>query len=228
MGGHGATKFHQQCTGWKFLQEIAISGCASRSGRDDEGWSDQDSEDPHPSKLLPWSALIGAVASARSVTPRVTLSAARLLAAPLLALSLCWTGRYSSSTPMGAGELAGDKLRSAPDRSETLGSIARVSSAWTAGAALARRGTGACGCSGCYCYRHAAGLPTMDARKRAMRHVGQTRTGLVEDLLCDCRRHCGCAGGHTRRASPSLTRAGHNTCPAKSGAVSNLKCNTAA
>lgn len=76
---------------------------------------------PSPIKLLPWSALIGAVASARSVTPRVTLSAARLLAAPLLALSLCWTGRYSSSTPMGAGELAGDKLRSAPDRSETLG-----------------------------------------------------------------------------------------------------------
>lgn len=84
---------------------------------------------------------------------------------------------------MGAGELAGDKLRSAPDRTETLGSIARVSSAWTAGAALAPRGREPAGAAAAIATAMPLAYLTMDARKRAMRHVGQTRTGLVEDLL---------------------------------------------
>jgi uncharacterized membrane protein len=41
---------------------------------------------------------------------------------------------------MGAGELFGDKMKSAPDRTVFLGLLARVMSAGIAGAALAPRG----------------------------------------------------------------------------------------
>ena len=41
---------------------------------------------------------------------------------------------------MGVGELLGDKMKSAPDRTVFLGLLARVMSAGIAGAALAPRG----------------------------------------------------------------------------------------
>ena len=41
---------------------------------------------------------------------------------------------------MGVGELFGDKMKTAPDRTVFLGLLARVSSAGMAGAALATRG----------------------------------------------------------------------------------------
>lgn len=134
---------------------------------------------------LLWSALIGAVASARSMTPMATLSAARLLGhstpgtLALLDRPLFKFGALA----MGAGELAGDKMKSAPDRTVLLGLVARVASAGIAGAALAPPGREPAGAAAAIATAVPLAYLTLDARKRAMRHVGQTRSGLVEDAL---------------------------------------------
>ena len=134
---------------------------------------------------LLWSALIGAVASARSMTPMATLSAARLLGRStpgtlaLLDRPLFKFGALA----MGAGELAGDKMKSAPDRTVMLGLVARVASAGIAGSALAPRGREPAGVAAAIATAVPLAYLTLSARKRAMRHVGQTRSGLLEDFL---------------------------------------------
>lgn len=86
---------------------------------------------------LLWSALIGAVASARSMTPMATLSAARQLgkSTPRTLALLNRPIFKFGALAMGAGELAGDKMKSAPDRTVFLGLVARVASGGIAGAA---------------------------------------------------------------------------------------------
>lgn len=134
--------------------------------------------------LLP-SALIGAVASARSMTPMAALAAARLAhrrtpgRLVLLDRPLFRIGALA----MGVGELFGDKMTSAPDRTVALGLAARVASAGIAGAALAPRGEERLGAT----LAVAAAVPlaylTLAGRKRAMLGMGQTRSGLIEDAL---------------------------------------------
>lgn len=84
---------------------------------------------------------------------------------------------------MGAGELLGDKMKSAPDRTVFLGLLARVMSAGIAGAALAPKGRERAGAA----VAVAAAVPlsylTLAGRKRAMVRIGQTRSGLIEDVL---------------------------------------------
>lgn len=131
------------------------------------------------------SILIGAVASARSMTPMAAIAAARLagrstpgrlwlLDRPLF--------RYGALA-MGVGELVGDKMKSAPDRTVFLGLLARTLSAAIAGAALAPRGREKQGAA----VAAAAAVPlaflTLAGRKKAMARIGQTRSGLIEDLL---------------------------------------------
>ena len=134
--------------------------------------------------LLP-SALIGAVASARSMTPMATLAAARLAnrATPGQLVLLDRPVVKAGALAMGAGELVGDKLKSAPDRTVFLGLLARVMSAGIAGAALAPRGRERTGAA----VAVAAAVPlaylTLAGRKRAMARIGQTRSGLIEDML---------------------------------------------
>ena len=138
---------------------------------------------PPPSLL--WSALIGAVASARSMTPMATLSAARLLGQDTPG-TLALLGRpvfKFGALAMGAGELAGDKMKSAPDRTVLLGLVARVASAGIAGAALAPRGREPAGAAAAIATAVPLAYLTLEARKRAMQHVDQTRSGLVEDAL---------------------------------------------
>src|ERR1700754_2661278 len=91
--------------------------------------------------LLP-SALIGAVASARSMTPMAALAAARLAGrrTPGRLVLLDHPLFKAGALAMGVGELLGDKMKSAPDRTVALGLLARVMSAAIAGAALAPRG----------------------------------------------------------------------------------------
>ncbi|USX29095.1 hypothetical protein NHH73_12770 [Oxalobacteraceae bacterium OTU3CINTB1] len=136
------------------------------------------------SSLLP-SALIGAVASARSMTPMATLSAARLanrhttgklvlLDRPLF--------KYGALA-MGAGELLGDKMKTAPDRTVFLGLLARVASAGIAGAALAPEGKEKTGAAVAVATAVPLAYLTLAGRKRAMSSIGQTRSGLIEDLL---------------------------------------------
>jgi uncharacterized membrane protein len=134
--------------------------------------------------LLP-SALIGAVASARSMTPMATLAAARLAGRPTpgrLVLLDRPLFRYGALA-MGVGELAGDKMKSAPDRTVFLGLLARVMSAGIAGAALAPRGRERSGAALAVATAVPLAFLTLAGRKRAMTRMGQTRSGLIEDAL---------------------------------------------
>lgn len=136
-------------------------------------------------RSLLFSALIGAVASARSMTPMATIAAARfahrrttgevfLLDRPLF--------KYGALA-MGVGELVGDKMKTAPDRTVFLGLLARVMSAAIAGAALAPKGREQAGAAVAVATAVPLAYLTLAGRKQAMAHIGQTRSGLIEDVL---------------------------------------------
>ncbi len=84
---------------------------------------------------------------------------------------------------MGAGELFGDKMKTAPDRTVFLGLLARVMSAGIAGAALAPRGSEQAGAAAAVATSVPLAYLTLAGRKRAMARIGQTRSGLIEDAL---------------------------------------------
>ena len=134
--------------------------------------------------LLP-SALIGAVASARSMTPMAALAAAELAHKPLpgrvflLNRPLFKFGALA----MGVGELLGDKMKTAPDRTVFLGLLARVMSAGIAGAALAPRGKEKLGAGLAVGTAVPLANQTLSGRKKAMARIGQTKSGLIEDAL---------------------------------------------
>lgn len=134
---------------------------------------------------LLFSALIGAVASARSMTPMASIAGARLLGhgtpgrLVLLDRPLFTYGALA----MGVGELFGDKMKTAPDRTVFLGLLARVMSAGIAGAALAPRDHERAGAAAAVATAVPLAYLTLAARKRAMARMGQTRSGLIEDAL---------------------------------------------
>jgi uncharacterized membrane protein len=131
------------------------------------------------------SALIGAVASARSMTPMATLSAARLAhrrTSGQLVLLDRPVFKYGALA-MGVGELFGDKMKSAPDRTVFLGLLARVMSAGIAGAALAPQGKEQAGAAVAVATAVPLAYLTLSGRKQAMARIGQTRSGLIEDAL---------------------------------------------
>ena len=131
------------------------------------------------------SALIGATASARSMTPMAAIAAARLAGrrTPGRLVLLDHPVVQVAALAMGVGELLGDKMKTAPDRTVFLGLLARVMSAGIAGAALAPRGRERAGAA----IAVAAAVPlaylTIAGRKRAIARIGQTRSGLIEDAL---------------------------------------------
>lgn len=119
--------------------------------------------------MTPMAALAGARLAGRSTPGRLLLLGRPLFTACALA--------------MGAGELYGDKMKSAPDRTVFLGLLARVMSAGIAGAALAPRGRERAGAAAAVGTAVPLAYLTLAARKRAMRRIGQTRSGLIEDAL---------------------------------------------
>ena len=130
-------------------------------------------------------ALIGAVASARSMTPMATLATARLAGRNTpgqLALLDRPLFKYGA-VAMGVGELFGDKMKSAPDRTVFLGLLARVMSAGIAGAALAPHGEEKAGAVVAVATAVPLAYLTLAGRKRAMARIGQTRSGLIEDAF---------------------------------------------
>ena len=134
--------------------------------------------------LLP-AAFIGAVASARSMTPMAVLAGAHL-ARRRTPGRLLLLGRplfTAGALAMGVGELLGDKMKSAPDRTVLPGLLARVASAAIAGAALSPRGQERAGAALAVGTAVPLAYLTLGARKRAMRKIGQTKSGLVEDAL---------------------------------------------
>ncbi len=134
---------------------------------------------------LLFSALIGAVASARSMTPMASIAGARQLGRRtpgrlvLLERPLFRVGALG----LGVGELLGDKMKTAPDRTAFLGLLARVCSAGIAGAALAPRGREQDGAMTAVAVAIPLSYVTLAGRERAMVHMGQTRSGLIEDAL---------------------------------------------
>ena len=134
--------------------------------------------------LLP-SALIGAVASARSMTPMAAIAGARLAHrdTPGKLVLLDHPLFKYGALAMGVGELFGDKMKSAPDRTVFLGLLARVMSAGIAGAALAPRGHERTGAALAVGTAVPMAYMTLAGRKRAMARIGQTKSGLIEDAL---------------------------------------------
>ena len=131
------------------------------------------------------SALIGAVASARSMTPMAALATARLARrrTPGRLILLDHPLFRYGALAMGIGELLGDKMKSAPDRTVFLGLLARTLSAGIAGAALAPRGRERAGAAVAVATAVPLAYLTLAGRRRAMARFGQTRSGLVEDVL---------------------------------------------
>lgn len=131
------------------------------------------------------SALIGAVASARSMTPMATIAAARLLErrTPGQLVLLDRPLFRAGALALGVGELLGDKMKTAPDRTVLLGLLARVISAGIAGAALAPRGREQAGAVAAVATAVPLAYLTLSTRKRAMARIGQTRSGFIEDAL---------------------------------------------
>lgn len=133
------------------------------------------------------SLLIGLVAGQRAMTPLALLADAarrgalppgapgrRLLAHPLAGLA---------AAALAAGEMAGDKMPSAPDRTVAAGLIARSLTAGFAGAALAPRGRQAEGAALAVAGAIGASFLGLALRRRAMARHGQTPSGLVEDAI---------------------------------------------
>lgn len=131
------------------------------------------------------SVLIGAVASARSMTPMASLATARLLGreTPGHLVLLDRPVFRLGALAMGIGELFGDKMKTAPDRTVFLGLLARVASAGIAGAALAPEGREKEGAGVAIAAAVSLAYVTLAERKRAMARMGQTRSGLIEDAL---------------------------------------------
>ncbi|MCD0256914.1 DUF4126 domain-containing protein [Xanthomonas melonis] len=133
------------------------------------------------------SILMGAVAGMRSMTPLAAVTNAarngklpRDNGAPgLLANPLASAGMLA----LASGEIAGDKMKSAPDRIVLPGMVARVATGMIAGAALApRQQRGIAAVLGAAAAVGAAYL-TFNLRMRAIERYGQTRTGAVEDAM---------------------------------------------
>lgn len=134
---------------------------------------------------LLFSALIGAVASARSMTPMAAIAAARLSGrqTPGHLVLLDRPVFRFGALAMGVGELFGDKMKTAPDRTVFLGLLARTMSAGIAGAALAPRGREQAGAATAVATAVPLAYLTLAGRERAMAQIGQTRSGLIEDAL---------------------------------------------
>lgn len=134
---------------------------------------------------LLFSGLIGAVASARSMTPMASIAVARLLGrrTPGALLLLDRPLIKFGAMAMGVGELLGDKMKTAPDRTVFLGLLARVMSAGIAGAALAPRGREQAGAITAVVTAVPLAYLTLAGRERAIARIGQTRSGVIEDAL---------------------------------------------
>jgi len=131
------------------------------------------------------SILIGAVASCRSMTPMATIATARLAHRKTpgdLYLLDRPVFKYGALA-MGLGELAGDKMKSAPDRTVALGLIARIMSAGIAGAALAPKGHEKAGAAAAIATAVPLAYLSLAGRKQAMAKMGQTKSGLIEDAF---------------------------------------------
>jgi uncharacterized membrane protein len=131
------------------------------------------------------SFLMGLVGGQRAMTPlaAVSISAAcgrllpdngapRILTHPLVA---------AGTVALAIGEMAGDKLKSAPDRIVPIGLIARFITSAVAGASLSSKSDRWIGAALGGATAVLASYPGWRARVAAIPSYGQTPTGLIED-----------------------------------------------
>ena len=133
------------------------------------------------------SFLIGLVAGQRGITPLATIALAtrRNAIPPSLPLQQLLQNPViaSGAAALAAAEMAGDKMKSAPDRIVPIGLAVRTITAAYAGAALAPRGERALGAAIAVGSALASSYVGWRLRCMAMRRYGQTATGFVEDAL---------------------------------------------
>ncbi len=133
------------------------------------------------------SILMGLVAGQRAMTPLAALAGAarrgtlphdnppaRLMHVPMIA---------AGGVAMAAAEIAGDKMKTAPDRTVFLGLLARTISSGFAGATLAPPKRQVAGTVAGIAAAVASSYVGLAIRKRAMARWGQTSTGFVEDAI---------------------------------------------
>ena len=133
------------------------------------------------------SFLMGLVGGQRAMTPLAAVSVAaargelpqgngapRLLSHPIVA---------AGALALAAGEMAGDKQKTAPDRIVPVGLAARFVTSAIAGMALAPRERRWLGAALGGTTAVVAAWPGWRARCAAMGRYGQTPTGAVEDAL---------------------------------------------
>ncbi len=133
------------------------------------------------------SFLIGLVAGQRGITPLAAIGLAT------------YRGEVNDDLPLqklfhnpvvtagavafAAAEMAGDKMKSAPDRTIPIGLGVRAITAAYAGAALAPRGQQVNGAVVAVAAAMVSSYIGLSLRKAAMAQVGQTPSGLVEDAV---------------------------------------------
>ena len=133
------------------------------------------------------SFLIGLVAGQRGITPLAVVATAtrrdevpaelplqKLMLNPVIA---------AGAAAFAAAEMAGDKMKTAPDRTVPIGLAVRGITAAYAGAALASRDRRLLGAAIAVGAALASSYAGLAARKLAMRRFGQTATGFVEDAV---------------------------------------------
>jgi uncharacterized membrane protein len=133
------------------------------------------------------SILIGVIAGQRAMTPLSLVAGeaaqGRLPAdAPGGALIAHPLGQTLAVT-LAAAEMAGDKMKTAPDRTVIAGLAARTLTAAFAGAALAEKRERKSAAALAVVAALASSYAGLALRKRAMRRYGQTGTGFAEDAL---------------------------------------------
>ncbi|RST30475.1 DUF4126 family protein [Sphingomonas ginkgonis] len=133
------------------------------------------------------SALVGATAGARSMTPLAAVSLASAAGRlPEQEGRMKWLANpwvAAGTAALALGELYGDKMKSAPDRIVPAGLAARLATGAIAGASLARPEEKRTGAWAGATAAVLASFPTWLARKQTMVKHGQTKTGLIEDAL---------------------------------------------
>ncbi|MXO75885.1 DUF4126 domain-containing protein [Altererythrobacter aerius] len=131
------------------------------------------------------SFLIGLVAGQRGLTPlAVTAAGARrgtLPAHPPLGRLIAHPAVAVGTVALAAAEMAGDKMKSAPDRIVPAGLIVRSITAAYTGAAMAPRGHRMGGAAVAVGTALVSSYIGLRMRCAAMRTYGQTKTGFVED-----------------------------------------------
>jgi uncharacterized membrane protein len=133
------------------------------------------------------SFLIGLVAGQRGITPLAVIATAtrrgeipaelplqKLLLNPVIA---------AGTAALAAAEMAGDKMKTAPDRIVPIGLAVRSITAAYSGAALAPRGKRALGATLAVGTALASSYIGWHLRCAAMRRYGQTATGFAEDAM---------------------------------------------